>query len=84
MIISGPAGEAYTSKMQAYAAVIERGSANGLYVGCVPGAPGAHSQGETIEEMMANLREVLDMLVDDGEPAATPEQQRRRPSPREN
>jgi len=37
-------------------------------VGYVPGFPGAHSQGATLEELHANLQEVIAMLVDDGEP----------------
>lgn len=55
--------------MQAYTAVIERSPDTGFYVGHVPGFPGAHSQGETIEELMGNLREVIEMLLEDGEPA---------------
>ena len=53
----------------AYTAVIERDVETGLYVGHVPGWPGAHSQGETLEELQANLREVVAMLLEDGEPA---------------
>ncbi len=33
-----------------------------LYVGIVPGIPGAHSQGATLDELQANLREVLALL----------------------
>ena len=40
----------------------------GLYVGYVPGFPGAHSQGDTFEELDDNLGEVIAMLLDDGEP----------------
>jgi predicted RNase H-like HicB family nuclease len=54
--------------MRAYTAVIERSPDTGLYVGHVPGFPGAHSQGENIEELMDNLREVVEMLLEDGEP----------------
>lgn len=54
--------------MQTYTAVIEKSPDTGLYVGHVPGFTGAHSQGETIEELMANLREVIEMLLEDGEP----------------
>ena len=39
------------------------------YVGHVPGFPGAHSQGETLEELNDNLKEVVAMLLDDAEPA---------------
>lgn len=36
----------------------------GLYVGYVPGFPGAHSQGETLEELNENLKEVIAMLAE--------------------
>jgi predicted RNase H-like HicB family nuclease len=48
--------------------VIERCPSTGLLVGYVPGFPGAHSQGETVEELQANLHEVIEMLLEDGEP----------------
>jgi predicted RNase H-like HicB family nuclease len=54
--------------MKAFTAVIERCSDTGLYVGFVPGFPGAHSQGETLDELHTNLQEVLGMLLEDGEP----------------
>lgn len=54
--------------MRAYTAVIERCPDTHLYVGYVPGFPGAHSQGATLDELQANLREVIAMLLDDGEP----------------
>jgi len=54
--------------MRSYNVVIERCPDTGLYVGYVPGWPGAHSQGETLEELRANLREVISMLLEDGEP----------------
>ncbi len=52
--------------MNAYTAVIEKCPDTGLYVGYVPGFPGAHSQGETLEELNRNLREVIEMLLEDG------------------
>ena len=55
--------------MRTYASVIERCPDTGLYVGYVPGLPGAHSQAATIEELNANLAEVIEMLLEDGEPA---------------
>jgi predicted RNase H-like HicB family nuclease len=39
-----------------------------LYVGYVPGWPGAHSQGATLDELRDNLREVIAMLLEDGDP----------------
>jgi predicted RNase H-like HicB family nuclease len=54
--------------MDTYTAVIERCRDTGLYVGYVPGFPGAHSQGETLDELNANLREVVALLLEDGAP----------------
>jgi len=30
--------------------------------------PGAHTQGESLDELQANLREVVELLLADGEP----------------
>jgi len=54
--------------MHAYTAVIERCTDTQLYVGHVPGFSGAHSQGDTLDELHANLQEVITMLLNDGEP----------------
>ena len=54
--------------MREFTVVVERDPATGLYVGYVPGWPGAHSQGTTPLELEANLREVVMMLLEDGEP----------------
>jgi predicted RNase H-like HicB family nuclease len=54
--------------MRTYTAVIERCPDTGLYVGYVPGFPGAHSQAESLDELNQNLQEVVAMLLEDGEP----------------
>lgn len=54
--------------MKTFTAVIEKDADTGLYVGCVPGWPGAHSQGATMDELRQNLAEVIAMLLEDGEP----------------
>jgi predicted RNase H-like HicB family nuclease len=54
--------------MRNFTAVVERDPATGLFVGSVPGWSGAHSQGATLDELQANLREVIEMLLEDGEP----------------
>ena len=54
--------------MRTYTAVVEKCPETGLYVGYVPGFPGAHSQAETLDELNRNLREVIEMLLEDGEP----------------
>ncbi len=53
---------------RSFTAVIEKCHETGLMVGYVPGFPGAHSQGATINELNENLREVIAMLLEDGEP----------------
>ena len=55
-------------QMREFTAVVERDPESGIYVGYVPGFPGAHSQGATPEELQSNLREVIEMLLEDGEP----------------
>ena len=54
--------------MTTFTAVIEKCSETDLYVGYVPGFPGAHSQGETLDELNQNLKEVIEMLLEDGQP----------------
>ncbi len=55
--------------MRSYHFVVERDPETDLLVGYVPGWPGAHSQGADIDELQQNLREVIEMLLEDGEPA---------------
>ncbi|MBL7649012.1 MAG: type II toxin-antitoxin system HicB family antitoxin [Candidatus Hydrogenedentes bacterium] len=55
--------------MRNYTFVVERCADTNLLVGYVPGFPGAHSQGETMEELRENMQEVISMLLEDGEPA---------------
>ena len=50
--------------MRTFSAVIERCPDTGLLVGYVPGFPGAHSQAESLDELQANLQEVIAMLQD--------------------
>jgi predicted RNase H-like HicB family nuclease len=54
--------------MKTFTAVVEKCPDTGLYVGYVPGFSGAHSQGESLDELNNNLREVIEMLLEDGEP----------------
>ena len=53
--------------MRTYTAIIERCLDTGFFVGYVPGFPGAHSQGESLDELSENLAEVIGMLFEDGE-----------------
>ena len=54
--------------MKTFTAVIEKDAETGIFVGYIPGFPGAHSQGNTLEELNANLQEVLELLLEEGEP----------------
>jgi len=51
--------------MKTFTAIVERDSNTNLYIGYVPGFSGAHSQGETLDELQENLREVIEMLLED-------------------
>jgi len=53
--------------MKEYTAVVEQDLETGLYVGYIPGFPAAHSQADSLYELNTNLREVVEMLLEDGE-----------------
>ena len=48
--------------MRTFSAVVEKCPDTGLYIGYVPGSPGAHTQAATLDELQRNLREVIEML----------------------
>jgi len=54
--------------MRTFNVIIERDPDTGLFVGSVPGWPGAHSQGDTIDALQEHLREVIELLLEDGDP----------------
>mgnify|MGYP000855221632 CR=1 FL=1 len=54
--------------MRLFTAVVERCPDTGLYVGYVPGFPGAHTQAESLDELNRNLKEVIEMLLEEGVP----------------
>ena len=51
--------------MRSFTAIIEWCAETRLYVGYVPGFAGAHSQGETLDELRENLREVIGMILEE-------------------
>jgi predicted RNase H-like HicB family nuclease len=55
--------------MKTFTAVVEKCQDTGLYVGYVPGFPGAHSQAESLDELNSNLREVVELLLEEGQPS---------------
>ena len=54
--------------MKTYTAIIEKCPDTGLYIGYIPGFPGAHTQAASLDELNKNLQEALEMLLQDGEP----------------
>jgi predicted RNase H-like HicB family nuclease len=51
-----------------FTAVVEKCPDTGVYVGYVPGFRGAHSQGASLDELVENLREAIELMLEDGEP----------------
>lgn len=51
--------------MQTVTAYVEWDPETKLYVGIVPGIPGAHTQGETLDELQKNLKEVLALCMEE-------------------
>ncbi|PHM06531.1 hypothetical protein CK516_32915 [Nostoc sp. 'Peltigera malacea cyanobiont' DB3992] len=51
--------------MKTFTAIAERDPDTKFYVGYVSGFPGAHSQGETLNELQENLREVIEILLEE-------------------
>ena len=49
---------------------IERDPEAGLYVAIVPGIPGAHTQAETLDELQKNLKEVVELCLEEMDPEA--------------
>jgi predicted RNase H-like HicB family nuclease len=54
--------------MKTFTAIIERCPDTNLFVGYVPGFPGAHTQAASLDELHKNLQEVLQLLLEDGDP----------------
>lgn len=54
--------------MKTFTAIVERCPETNLFVGYIPGFPGAHTQAETLDELNRNLKEVVEMLLEEGEP----------------
>jgi predicted RNase H-like HicB family nuclease len=48
-----------------FTAHIEKDSETGLYIGYIPSLPGAHSQGETLDELHKNLEEVAALCLEE-------------------
>lgn len=51
--------------MTTLTAYIELDEDTGLYVGTVPGIPGARTQAASLDELRANLQEVLELCLEE-------------------
>ena len=51
--------------MKTFTAYLEWDPETKLYVGLVPGIPGAHTQAETLDELRDNLKEVLALCLEE-------------------
>ena len=54
--------------MRNLTAYIEKDLETSLYVGIIPGIPGAHTQGETLDELHHNLEEVVQLCLEEMSP----------------
>jgi predicted RNase H-like HicB family nuclease len=51
--------------MRTFSAYVEWDAETKLYVGVVPGISGAHTQGATLDELQVNLKEVLELCLEE-------------------
>ncbi len=51
--------------MKTFTAYVEWDPETKLYVGIIPGITGAHTQGETLDELNENLKEVLELCLEE-------------------
>lgn len=51
--------------MKTFTAYVEWDPETRLYVGTIPGVPGAHTQGATLDELQHNLKEVLELCLEE-------------------
>ena len=51
--------------MKTFTAYVEFDPETGLYVGIIPGIPGAHTQGANLDELQKNLKEVLELCYEE-------------------
>jgi len=53
------------SKIKTFTAYVEWDPETNLYVGIVPGIPGAHTQGATLDKLQNNLKEALELCLEE-------------------
>lgn len=56
--------------MKTFTAYVDWDPETKLYVGIIPGVPGAHTQGATLDELQTNLKEVVELCLAEFEGSA--------------
>ncbi len=51
--------------MRTFSAYVEWDPETKLYVATIPGIPGAHTQGASLDELQRNLKEVLELCLEE-------------------
>lgn len=51
--------------MKTLTAYIEYDEHTKLYVGLIPGLPGVHTQAETLDELNKNIKEVIELCIEE-------------------
>jgi len=51
--------------MRTFTAYIEYDDESQTYIGRFPGIPGAHTVGDTMDELLENLKEVLELCLEE-------------------
>ena len=52
-------------KVYEFTAQIEKDPDTGLYIGTIPNVPGAHTQAKTLDALNKNLKEVLELCIEE-------------------
>jgi predicted RNase H-like HicB family nuclease len=63
--LSSKGRRAEDGKMKTFTAYVEWDPETNLYVGTVPGIPGAHTQAGSLDELKENLKEVLELCLEE-------------------
>ncbi len=50
---------------KSFLAIIEKDKASGTYIGYIPELRGAHTQGDTLQELRENLKEVIELVLEE-------------------
>ena len=55
------------AKRYRFPVIIERDNESGMFVAIVPTLPGAHTQAATLDELERNVREVVELCLEEAE-----------------